>query len=239
MNAVPSLPAIPDATTAPLPAVYEAAQKALAECSRVDECKTWSDKARALASYARQAKDDSLRVMAVRIQARAERRAGELLKQYPSQSESNLVQHRQEGTHLSVTRTRAAENAGLSEHQRKTALRIANIPEREFEGAVEGPKPPTITDLAARGTVARPPFEPAPRTYVPDDLQPAPTGQATKAQNLLRELAAFCGTTEPAPVARACAPLDIEALHSYVETIVGWLDRFVVNLPSPTETEAF
>lgn len=230
MNAVPSLPAIPDATTAPLPVVYEAAQKALAECSRVDECKTWSDKARALASYARQAKDDSLRVMAVRIQARAERRAGELLKQIPRADEA--TRFGQDGTVPPVTRTQAADNAGLSERQRKTALRIANIPEPEFEGAVEASKPPTITELAARGTVARAPTEAPTQTYVPDDIQPAPMGQATKAQSLLRELAAFCGTTDPAAVARACGSLDVDVLHGYVDTIDVWLDRFAPNLPA-------
>ena len=41
---------------------------------------------------------------------------------------------------------------GFSEHQRKTALRIANIPQHEFEGLVESFDPPTITDLAERGT---------------------------------------------------------------------------------------
>lgn len=66
---------------APLPAVYERAAQALAECTRIDECQDWADKAEALASYARQSKDDSLRKMADRIQARAIRRCGELLRE--------------------------------------------------------------------------------------------------------------------------------------------------------------
>jgi AbiEi antitoxin C-terminal domain len=66
---------------AKLPKIYESARVALAECSRIDECKDWADKAEALASYARQADDDSLRKTADRIQARAIRRCGELLKE--------------------------------------------------------------------------------------------------------------------------------------------------------------
>lgn len=65
-----------------LPETYEAARKALAECSRIDECQDWADKAAALASYAKQADDDSLHKMALRIQARAVRRAGQLLKEF-------------------------------------------------------------------------------------------------------------------------------------------------------------
>ena len=224
MNAVPALPTIPDAGAAPLPAVYEAAQKALTECSKLDECKSWADKAAALASYARQAKDDSLRVMATRIQNRAIRRAGELLKQIPRADQA--TRFGQVGTVPPVTRTQAAEEAGLSDRQRKTALRVAEVPKEEFESALAMPQPPTVTEMAARGTVTRP------QVYVPDDIQPAPVGQAAKAQTLLREFAAFCGTTEPAAVARACTSLDVEALHGYVEMIDAWLDRFAPNLPA-------
>jgi hypothetical protein len=48
----------------------------------MDECQQWADKAEALASYAKQSKDDSLRKMCDRIQARAIRRCGELLKKF-------------------------------------------------------------------------------------------------------------------------------------------------------------
>jgi hypothetical protein len=51
------------------------------------------------------------------------------------------------------TRTKAATEAGPSERQRKTALRVANIPRQEFEEAVEAEEAPDITHLAQRGTV--------------------------------------------------------------------------------------
>ena len=47
---------------------------ALTSCERIDECWEWANKAEALASYAKMADDDSLRIMADRIQARAVRR---------------------------------------------------------------------------------------------------------------------------------------------------------------------
>src|SRR5580658_4839907 len=113
---------------APVPVKYEAARQAIAECDRIDECRDWSNKAAALATYAKQANDDSLRVMAVRIQARAYRRMGELLKQIPA-GEGARDGKRQEGALPPLTRTQAATDAGLSEHQRKTAIRIASVPE--------------------------------------------------------------------------------------------------------------
>jgi hypothetical protein len=129
------------------------AKKALAECEKIDECKDWADKAAALASYAKQSKDESLFKMATRIQARAIRRCGELLKEIESASLAQLKQNRRDGDGPSVeTRKQAAEEAGLSERQQKTAVRVANIPEEEFEAQVESDPPPTVTALAEQGT---------------------------------------------------------------------------------------
>ena len=141
---------LPSVNDAQLPASYEHAKTALAECSNIDECKNWSDHALALASYARQAKDDSMLKMATRIQARAIRRAGELLKQIMTKHGAN--QNIEGCTSPIVTRKQAAEDAGLSDDQRKNALRVASIPESEFSELVESDSPPTITKLAEIGT---------------------------------------------------------------------------------------
>lgn len=82
MNAV--LAEYPEIDKAKLPQVYEQAKQALAECSRIDECKDWMDKSDVMVRYARQAKDDSMLKMARRIQARAYERCGELLKEIDS-----------------------------------------------------------------------------------------------------------------------------------------------------------
>lgn len=118
-----NLPSVP-VETAQLPALYETAKIALSECSRIDECQQWADKAAAMASYAKQAKDETLQRYAERIKARAITRCGELLKAIEPASGAHM---KKEGAHPFLTREQAADDAGLSEHQRKTALRVANV----------------------------------------------------------------------------------------------------------------
>jgi len=103
------------------------------------------------ASYARQAEDDALLTLSTRIKARAIRRLGELLKAIePSGGGRPSKTGTAAGT--SLTRKQAAASAGVSKRQKDTALRDASIPAAEFEAAVESDAPPTIGQLAARGT---------------------------------------------------------------------------------------
>ena len=149
-----SLPSITPAQ-ARLPRTYEAAREALATCQDIDECKDWADKAAALASYAKQAEDETLMKMAARIKARATRRAGELLSQIEPAKGGQPHQSTWEGDRPS-SRTDAARSAGLSPHQTKQAQRIAAVPEPEFEAQVESNSPPTLTQLAQQGIKPKP-----------------------------------------------------------------------------------
>jgi hypothetical protein len=142
------LPAVGNAS---LPETYTKAQQALADCQKIDECQSWADKAEALASYAKQAEDESLRKMADRIQARAVRRAGELLQQIEPQQGGDRRSDQREGDLPLVSRKSAADEAGMSDWQRKTALRVANVPRDEFESSIESEHPPTVTQVAEQG----------------------------------------------------------------------------------------
>jgi hypothetical protein len=141
---VSALPAIPQ-NPANYPRLYAAARTALAQCESVDEVQEMANKAAAIAVYARQARDDSLVIMAQRIQARAIRRSGELLAEIPA------GHFRRED----ATRTSVARAAGMSVVQQRQAAAVAQIPARKFERLVESAQPPKPYKLAAIGTRKR------------------------------------------------------------------------------------
>lgn len=225
MNAVAEI-AIPDA---PLPVRYEAARRALEECDSIDDVKDWSDKAAALAVYARQANDSSLHMMALRIKARAERRCGELLKALPrGDSATRFGGDRAGASHppasggqasvIRPTRTQAARDAGLSDYQRKNAIRVANVPAESFEQQVESDTPPTVAALAAQGVVKA--------------AQPNPARlMASEARAALTTFARVCERLDARQAAEAMSANETDALRRHVRTVDSWLDRFVTKLP--------
>jgi hypothetical protein len=98
------------------------------------------------------ADDDTLRQLSDRIQARAVRRMGELLKQFDARG-AHMKNDGAVNSHPS--QREVAERAGVSERQRATAIRVANVPEEKFEAAIEAPKPATVTRLAEMGKQVR------------------------------------------------------------------------------------
>ncbi|MGW8134157.1 hypothetical protein ACWGNZ_00765 [Sphingomonas zeae] len=216
-----------------LPAAYEAARTALANCASVDECQTWASKAAALASYARQADDETLQKHALRIQSRAVRRCGELLKELRSQgARSDLIaatemadgtarksgDELRDGTvpkspkeppegDLPKSASAAAREAGMSERQQKTAIRVANVPAAHFEAAVESDEPPTVTRLADMGRM----------TNAAADA-PAPPGFQAQIQLMghARRLAEFATVHDPAFVGQAVTDYNRRELRGHV-----------------------
>jgi|SRR4029453_3692686 hypothetical protein len=204
---------LPSIATARLPKSYESAKAALATCTRVDECKAWADKAGALASYARQAKDRSLRTMAERIQARAIQRCGQLLQAIQPARGAN--QNISRGAPTKVTRTSAARDAGLSTDQKVQALRVANVPTDEFDRLVEAEQPATVTELARRGRESR--------TIV--DLEgrdPADYAVATQTLGAIRRFHAMIQEVPVAQLMRGTKTYELKALREHIAVILSW-----------------
>jgi hypothetical protein len=237
---------------AKLPVSYERAREALAQCHKVDECKEWADKAAALKSYAKQAQDDSLFQTAMKIQGRAIRRAGELLQEIevhhgvgggrpatrPVVEPSGPTMKHRTDTHTMfpaptppaapVTRAAAAEAAGLSKHQKDQALRIAAIPAQEFEAAIEAPTPPTITELAERGTMPRPQPAAAPKPAGPPAYlcgrTPDEFNAAIHARGRVRDLAVQCRRVTADAVAVTSTEAERAELRAWLSDIAPWIE---------------
>lgn len=213
------LATIPDLESAPLPVRYEAAKTALAECYAVDECKDWADKASALASYARQAKDDSLYKTAGRIHGRALRRVGELQKQF--QSRGARTDKPSNGTDTKLTQESVAREAGLSKRQEVTASRIAAIPEDQFEELIESEQPPTVTELADLGKKSQPKREPGAHLQGRD---PEVFAQATYGQGAVQYLVEKSHEYPAAIVAEGILPHERQPLIDKINEARAWLD---------------
>jgi ParB family chromosome partitioning protein len=150
---------------------YEAACRALAEATRVDEVKDIRDKAIAMQAYAAQAKDTQLIGYATEIRLRAERRAGEMLAEM-KENGGRQTAGRPEingsaalpllGT-LGVTKTQSSrwqQLAKLAEEKFEERLRRAKLAAEnsttsapgyskvDFSGDFEWYTPPFFIDLA-------------------------------------------------------------------------------------------
>lgn len=60
-----------------------------------------------------------------------------------------------------LSRRKVAKDAGLTKDQQVQAVRVARVPEDQFNEQVESDTPPTVTSLAAVGTKKRQQFLPA------------------------------------------------------------------------------
>lgn len=232
MADAPQLPALPadiDLQAARLPRSYELAQIALSECARVDECKTWQAQAEALASYAKQLGDYSLFGFAQRIRNRAVRRAGELLEAIKAEPPGRKP-HIVDGADNQLGRLSAAKDAGLSERQAVTAIRVARVPEPLFEEMTEGRSPATLTALAEVGKKLRP--------IPPREL---PVVDLDHVLYVLDEYIPgwrrFCARHEPAHVG-ANTPIERQdAVRQDVQAIKAWLGAVLDAMPDHIESE--
>ena len=138
---------------------YDAMCKAIAACHTVDEVKEIRDKARALEVYAQQALNTEAEHKAAEIRIRAERKAGEMLREM--KLNGSRQNHGRPRTGKSSKRSDAPtiSNLGISKDQSSQWQRLAEIPEDEFEEAVSkpGPKPSTEGMVNARLLKAHPP----------------------------------------------------------------------------------
>ena len=110
---------------------YDAARYALAEAVKIDEVKDIRDKAQAMAAYARQAKDTEMVEWATELKVRAERRAGQML------IEADVSPGPKSQLSKATTINPKLADLGISRDQSANWQKLAAMPEKHFETAVE------------------------------------------------------------------------------------------------------
>ena len=119
-----------------VPLEYETATKALAECLSIDDAKYWSDKADALAAWARIYRDDEVSRKAKALKLHAYRRMGQLA--------SDLRPVR---TSPSGGPRKLLMESGLSGAKTDAAMALSRVPEARFEKLINAPNPISPTAI--------------------------------------------------------------------------------------------
>jgi N6-adenosine-specific RNA methylase IME4 len=126
---------------------YEAARRALAEAARVDEVKQIRDLAVAAQAYARQAQDVDLINNATDIRKRAERRAGEILREMAKTGERAVRKNMK-----SQPATSKLSDLGITKTQSSRWQAAAALPDDEFEKQVDAAKRKAVASVATAAT---------------------------------------------------------------------------------------
>lgn len=151
---------------------YDAMCRAIVECYRVDEVKDIRDKAIALEAYAKQAMNRDAEHQAHEIRVRAERKAGELLKQMKKTGERQPQGGNHGNQYKKVAKSPAAilPDLRISADQSSTWQQLAEVPEGEFEAALNDPYDmPSAETIVARHKDKQIPPEIYPKVKVSND----------------------------------------------------------------------
>jgi hypothetical protein len=128
---------------------YDAMCRAIAAAYQVDEVKDIRDRALAIQMYARQADNTEAERQACEIRLRAERKAGQLLKEIEKAKGARQPGTNRGATPLNGVRASTMADWGVSYKQSSDWQKLAEVPEAQFEAALAGPNPTTAGIIEA------------------------------------------------------------------------------------------
>jgi hypothetical protein len=194
---------------------YDTAKRALAAAHRVDEVKNIRDKAAAMRLYALQAKDRVLVDQATEIRLRAERRAGELLREMADRGERAVRKNMK-----SQPATSTLFDLGVSKTQSSRWQKLAEITDDDFEDVV---------DRARRGASAA--LDRAQQPWPKSKTKPKPKRDAA-------DVVAACVTEIEAILRAAVSKLDAEERLGLFDQIERAIDAIKAEANDPGTASA-
>lgn len=192
---------------------YDAMCRAIADAYQVDEVKSIRDKAMALEFYARQSKNVEAERQACEIRLRAERKAGELLKDLQKAvgaRGSGSNQHQKKEV-PSRSGSAPLKDLGISHKQSSNWQRLASVPQEIFDDELKhSPRPTTSGIIRA----AKPPK----RNPVKDEaLWLWGTLKDFKSEGILSDT--------PRNVMATMTPEMLDDVHTLAPKVANWLKK--------------
>lgn len=191
-----------------IPVEYETAVKALGECLSIDEAKHWSDKADALAAWAKIYRSDEAGRKARQLRLHAYRRMGQIA------GEIQPTGSRKEGRGRTPGPPSLLRAHGFNSTQALAARRLANQSDEQFESLLSRSKPPSPTanlyDLTGRNP------------------------QWASAYQRMQALRSTARLHDAAELAQSIGDEDAETARRMALDLIEWLDSFESHLKSAT-----
>lgn len=193
------------ADPSPLPARYDAMCRAIDAAYEIDEVKNIRDKALAWETYSRQAKNIEAERRACEVRLRAERRAGELLKQIDRAK-------RGDGASQTMSGRPTLSELGVTRDQSSNWQRLAGVPKDQFEAAIADPdQKPTTAGIIRAAT------EPKREPVSADALWLWGRLKDFERNGLLAK--------EPPAVLLTMTPGMLDDVHTLAPRVIAWLRR--------------
>lgn len=206
-----------------LPVEYTAACRAVAACRTIDESKHWSDKADALAAWAKIYKNEQAAVEAKRLKLHAYRRMSVLADELQPKKQ-------QLGPHGgSKPGPRALLlGHGFSREVTKYIRRVGAIPQSTFDEMIRSPKPPGISAASEAGVGHAKQHG---RMKSSEAWRRLSIGHTAGGVNLRRFITIFCRKNSAKELARSLNPGEVKAVRALLNEAQEWLDELEQYLP--------
>lgn len=214
-----------------LPVEYAAACRAIAACLTIDESKNWSDKADALAAWAKIYKSDQASLEAKRLKLHAYRRMSELSDQLRPANQKEKGPGAARGARPGPQTLLTAH--GFSQTQAQNIRKIGAIPHSQFEVIINSENPPGIKRAAFLGRGQR--LHHGGRRPYSNSYFLILEGLASN-MGVRALVSRLCRKYPAKDLAKDMRVDEAEAIRPWIIELIDWMDDFDQSLPKTKGT---